>query len=96
MTYVRSRTTDNASSARADLGVLLLGEVFDRVADALLVLDPQDLVIAANRAADELFGVRAGALLGSSLSHLVPVGAPLLALLLAPDRSGPLELEVNL
>ena len=96
MTYVRSATTDNSSSASADLGVLLLGEVFDRVADALLVLDPKDQVIAANRAAEELFGVRSGALLGMALSRLSPVGAPLLALLLAPDRNGPLELEMNL
>ncbi len=96
MARVRSMETDNPSSVTADLGVLLLGEVFDRVADALLVLDPNDQVIAANRAAEDLFGVRAGGLLNLDLSRLIPVGAPLLALLLAPDRNGPLELEVNL
>src|SRR5690606_16429365 len=96
VTYVRSITTDHSSSATADLGVLLLVEVFDRVADALLVLDKKDNIIAANRASEDLFGVRSGALLGVALSRLIPVGAPLLALLLAPDRSGPLELEVNL
>ncbi len=96
MTYVRSATTENSSSATADLGVLLLGEVFDRVADALIVLDQKENVIAANRAAEVLFGVRTGALNGLPLSRLTPMGAPLLALLLAPDRNGPLELEVSL
>ncbi|MFA5550584.1 MAG: HD domain-containing phosphohydrolase [Trueperaceae bacterium] len=96
MPHVRSVATDNSSSVSADLGVLLLGEVFDRVADALLVLDPQNNVIAANRAAEALLGARKGALNGLELSRLIPVGAPLLALLLAPDRNGPLELEVNL
>lgn len=96
MTHVRSIATDNSSSASADLGVLLLGEVFDRVTDALLVLNEDDRVMAANVAAEELFGVRSGGLLNLELSRLIPVGAPLLALLLAPDRNGPLELEVNL
>jgi len=89
-------TADNRLSASADLGVLLLGEVFDRVADALLVLSPTDHVIAANRAAEQLLGVRAGGLIGQELSRLFPVGSPLLALLTAPDRNGPLELEVDL
>ena len=54
MARVRSIETDNPSSVSADLGVLLLGEVFDRVADALLVLDPNDEVNAANRAAKKI------------------------------------------
>ncbi len=89
-------TAGKHSSASADLGVLLLGEVFDRVADALLVLDSTDRVLAANRAAEELLGARAPELVGMELSQLFPVGSPLLALLTAPDRSGPLELEVEM
>lgn len=85
-----------ASSVSSDLGVLLLGEVFDRVADALLVLDSKNRVLAANRAAEDLLGARQGSLIDKNLSTLSPMGTPLLALLLAPDRSGPLELEMAL
>ncbi len=96
MNQTRSKPPDGSSSVAADLGVLLLGEVFDRVADALLVLDKKDRIIAANRAAEDLLKVRSGALIDTELSRLSPVGAPLLALLLVPDRNGPLELELTL
>lgn len=79
----------------AALGALLLAEVFGRVQDALLVLDPSDRVTAANPAAESLLQVRPGALLGMPLVKLLPVSAPLFALIVAPDRNGPLELEVE-
>ncbi len=85
-----------ADKPHTSLGTLLLAEVFARVQDALLVLDTNDLVSAANPAAEALLHVRPGALLGMSLVKLLPVSAPLLALIVAPDRSGPLQLEVEL
>ncbi|HRP47045.1 MAG TPA: PAS domain S-box protein [Trueperaceae bacterium] len=85
-----------ADKPHTSLGTLLLAEVFARVQDALLVLDTNDLVSAANPAAEALLHVRPGALLGMSLVKLLPVSAPLLALIVAPDRAGPLQLEVEL
>ncbi len=79
----------------AALGALLLAEVFSRVQDAILVLDASDHVAAANPAAEEMLQVRPGALLGMALVRLLPVSAPLFALIVAPDRNGPLELEVE-
>lgn len=77
------------------LGALLLAEVFSRVQDAILVLDATDHVAAANPAAEEMLQVRPGALIGMALVKLLPVSAPLFALIVAPDRNGPLELEVE-
>lgn len=84
------------SAAPAELGSALLGELFRRVTDALLVLDSNDRVIAANPAAEELLAVSQGDLLGLEPGDLFPVGSPLLAFLSAPDRNGPLELEIDL
>ncbi|MFA5567836.1 MAG: HD domain-containing phosphohydrolase [Trueperaceae bacterium] len=79
-----------------ELGSLLLAEVFERVKDGVIVLDASDQVVAVNEAAEVLMQVRPGALLGIPLVNLLPVSAPLLALVVAPDRLGPLELEVEL
>ncbi len=84
------------SQQRAGLGTLLLAEVFARVNDGLIVLDQADQVIAANPAAEALLHVKPGGLVGLPLVKLLPVSAPLLALVVAPDRRGTLELEVDL
>ncbi len=84
------------TSAPADLGSTLLGELFQRVTDALLVLDADDRMVAANPAAEALLGVNQGDLLGLEPGDLFPFGSPLLAFLKAPDRTGPLELEIDL
>ncbi len=85
-----------ANQQRAGLGTMLLAEVFARVKDALIVLDQADVVVAANPAAEALMQVRQGGLVGMPLVKLLPVSAPLLALVVAPDRRGSLELEVDL
>lgn len=66
------------------------------VSDAVLLLDPHGRVRGSNEAAEALFRRSASELRGMEAASLLPYGAPLLGLLAAPDRSTPLELEVEL
>lgn len=69
---VRDVTEEDTRSRSLEASAVLLRSILETVADAMIVIDVEGIILSFNKAAETLFGYSAGEVVGRNVSMLMP------------------------